>query len=235
MDTQTSFNDPPVNPQTQNSQSELLQQIVQSGENIQQTVPAEQPVAQVEYAGFWARFAAYMLDSLILGIPVAIVNVLLPIPILGMVLFFAYMICMLNFKQATLGKMAVGLKVTTSSGEKPEIGKIILRETIGKIVSGIILYVGFLMVAFTKKKQGLHDMIADTVVVWDPARKRRKWLVVVGIAFGLIMPIIIMIMLSSIIIVSTQAARQKAIDARNKLNAQQKVIEKVQIEMEQVK
>ncbi len=66
--------------------------------------------------------------------------------------------------QATLGKMAVGIKVTDLEGNRINFGKAFLRS-IGKIISGMIMYIGYIMAAFTEKKQGLHDMIANTLVL----------------------------------------------------------------------
>lgn len=67
-------------------------------------------------------------------------------------------------KQATLGKMAVGIVVTDMNGGRISFGNATGRF-FGKILSGLIIYVGFIMVAFTDKKQGLHDMMAGTLVV----------------------------------------------------------------------
>jgi uncharacterized RDD family membrane protein YckC len=66
--------------------------------------------------------------------------------------------------QATPGKMVLGLRVTTADGEPIGFGRATGRF-FGKIISGMICNVGYLMVAFTSRKQGLHDMIANTVVV----------------------------------------------------------------------
>jgi uncharacterized RDD family membrane protein YckC len=66
--------------------------------------------------------------------------------------------------QASVGKMALGIKVTDTEGQRISFGKAFLRS-IGKIVSGMIMYIGYIMAAFTDKKQGLHDMIANTLVV----------------------------------------------------------------------
>jgi uncharacterized RDD family membrane protein YckC len=66
--------------------------------------------------------------------------------------------------QATPGKMVFGLRVATAGGEPIGFGRATGRF-FGKIVSGMIFNVGYLMVAFTSRKQGLHDMIANTVVV----------------------------------------------------------------------
>jgi uncharacterized RDD family membrane protein YckC len=50
------------------------------------------------------------------------------------------------------------------NGERIPFGKALLRS-VGKILSQMIFYIGFIMAAFTEKKQGLHDMIAGTIVV----------------------------------------------------------------------
>jgi uncharacterized RDD family membrane protein YckC len=66
--------------------------------------------------------------------------------------------------QATLGKKAVGIIVTDLDGNRISFGKA-LGRLFAKIISAIILYIGFFMAGFTEKKQGLHDMIAGTLVV----------------------------------------------------------------------
>ena len=66
--------------------------------------------------------------------------------------------------QATIGKKMVGLKVTDENGERISFGKANARYW-SKILSALVFFVGFLMVAFTGKKQGLHDKIAATLVV----------------------------------------------------------------------
>jgi len=66
--------------------------------------------------------------------------------------------------QATVGKLVLGLKVTDASGGKLDFVKALIRQ-LGKIVSGIILLIGYIMAGFTEKKQALHDMIAGTLVV----------------------------------------------------------------------
>ncbi|KLE33875.1 hypothetical protein AAW00_12460 [Aurantiacibacter luteus] len=66
--------------------------------------------------------------------------------------------------QATLGKKALGLIVTDLNGNRISLARAIGRY-FGKFLSSIILLIGFIMVAFTEKKQGLHDMLASTLVV----------------------------------------------------------------------
>ncbi len=69
-----------------------------------------------------------------------------------------------SYRQATLGKMAMGIIVTDMNGERISF----LRATgryFGKIISSMILYIGYLMAAFTERKQALHDMMASTLVL----------------------------------------------------------------------
>jgi hypothetical protein len=67
-------------------------------------------------------------------------------------------------KQGTLGKMALGIKVTDLNGNRIDFSKASGRY-FGKIISSIILCIGYIMVAFTQKKQGLHDIMAGCLVV----------------------------------------------------------------------
>jgi uncharacterized RDD family membrane protein YckC len=66
--------------------------------------------------------------------------------------------------QATIGKMALGLKVTDVDGNSLDFVKSLIRN-VCKIISGMILFIGYIMAGFTEKKQGLHDIIAGTLVV----------------------------------------------------------------------
>jgi uncharacterized RDD family membrane protein YckC len=77
---------------------------------------------------------------------------------------FYYAIMESSKTQGSVGKLAMGIKVTDMNGERISFAKGLIRA-IGKIISGMILCIGYLMAAFTDKKQGLHDMIASTVVV----------------------------------------------------------------------
>jgi uncharacterized RDD family membrane protein YckC len=67
-------------------------------------------------------------------------------------------------RQATVGKIAVGLKVTDLNGQRISFARATGRH-FAKILSAMILMIGFIMVAFTERKQGLHDLLAGTLVV----------------------------------------------------------------------
>lgn len=66
--------------------------------------------------------------------------------------------------QATIGKLALGLRVTDMDGKNLDFVKALIRN-LSKIISGLILLIGYIMAAFTEKRQGLHDIIANTLVV----------------------------------------------------------------------
>jgi uncharacterized RDD family membrane protein YckC len=78
------------------------------------------------------------------------------------VLYFA--VCESSAWQGTLGKMALGIRVTDLQGKRISFPRALGRY-FAKILSAIILGIGFLMVAWTQRKQGLHDMICDTLVL----------------------------------------------------------------------
>jgi uncharacterized RDD family membrane protein YckC len=75
-----------------------------------------------------------------------------------------YVVMESSASQATLGKMALGVKVTDLYGRRISFGRALGRIA-SKIVSFLILCIGFIMAAFTEKQQGLHDMIARTLVM----------------------------------------------------------------------
>ncbi|MEL7626924.1 MAG: RDD family protein [Anaerolineaceae bacterium] len=137
-------------------------------QNNQQTMSAYNPV----YAGFWNRFAAIFIDGLILGafgwVLIRIFGVRddtffysLITTIAG---FLYYTLQESSSYQATLGKRLLGIKVTDLSGARISFGKAAVRY-LAKILSALILFFGFIMAAFTEKKQALHDMIAGTLVI----------------------------------------------------------------------
>lgn len=66
--------------------------------------------------------------------------------------------------QGTLGKKLLNLRVTDLAGNPVSFGRATARY-FGKILSGMTMYIGFIMVAFTERKQGLHDLLASTQVL----------------------------------------------------------------------
>lgn len=78
------------------------------------------------------------------------------------ILYFTFMESSKN--QATVGKMAMGIIVTDLNGGKLDFSKALVRN-LCKIISNFTMLIGYIMAAFTEKKQALHDMIASTLVV----------------------------------------------------------------------
>jgi uncharacterized RDD family membrane protein YckC len=124
--------------------------------------------ATAAYAGFWRRAAAILIDALILAIPSGIVLGILgrgagnlAVLVLDW-LYFAYQES--SEAQATIGKRALGIKVTDLEGNRLTFGRATGRY-FAKILSTITLGIGYLLAAFTVRKQALHDMVASTLVV----------------------------------------------------------------------
>ncbi|MEH7097798.1 RDD family protein [Neobacillus vireti] len=117
-----------------------------------------------KFAGFWKRFLAYFIDSLILYIPLYMVfgEYAFIFNLLFSWIYFAWMES--SKLQATLGKKVFGLKVINQSGRKITFKRAVGRY-FAKYISALTLGIGYLMAAFTKRKQGLHDKIANTFII----------------------------------------------------------------------
>lgn len=140
----------------------------------------------MQYGGFWRRFVAYIIDAIVLyivAIPIFMIagvgNMMSMDPAaqpeIGAGFWIAYLaVIVINWlyfallessgKQATLGKMALGMVVTDLDGNRISFGKATGRF-FGKLLSGLILLIGYIMAAFTERKQALHDMLAGTLVL----------------------------------------------------------------------
>jgi uncharacterized RDD family membrane protein YckC len=147
----------------------------------------------VQYAGFWLRVLSHLVDWLLLGMvrgaitlpfigiigigafgsdleynPAMLFMVLLAV---AAAMFFAFVTGWLYYafmesssKQATVGKIVVRLRVTDINYSRITFARASARY-FGRILSGLLLGVGFLMAAFTQQKQTLHDIIAGTLVL----------------------------------------------------------------------
>ena len=128
----------------------------------------------MEYAGFWRRVAAALIDGILVGIVSGIVTAIaggisdsaeITAQILLFVAAYVYYAGMESSAyQATVGKIALGIQVTDLNGNRISFLRALGRN-LAEILSALILLIGYIMVAFTAKKQGLHDMIAGTLVV----------------------------------------------------------------------
>lgn len=130
-------------------------------------------------AGFIIRAAAFILDSLIVGVLAAVFLGIFKLSgdskeNLVSVVFVVYLIISTFKYNQTLGKRFFGLKVISSKGNL-SIWRVILREFIGRIVSTIFLSLGYFWIIWDKQKQGWHDKIAKTYVVQiSPIGKSKK-------------------------------------------------------------
>ena len=118
------------------------------------------------YAGFWQRFLAGIIDSIIL---IVIEVILIFIPIIGWILslFVAWLYFAIQHsstKQATFGMRALDIKITNENH-----GKIGFWRATGNfyltVISALVVFIGFLMIAFTSKKQGFHNLISRTLCI----------------------------------------------------------------------
>ncbi|MBX7227233.1 MAG: RDD family protein [Chitinophagales bacterium] len=127
---------------------------------------------QPKFAGFWVRFIAFMIDSILLsifGILIGIQmdhNVFLGITAAQLVKLFYDAWMESGPKQGTFGKQFMHIKVVDDHGRRLTFSKAFIRSG-GKILSEIIFLIGYLMAAFDAHKQSLHDKLARTFVVKD--------------------------------------------------------------------
>ena len=137
--------------------------------------PVPTPEQRVAYAGFWIRVLAYFIDAILLSIAGVVLRL-----VLGLALGSTLLVLVVNWlyfalmessaSQATIGKTACGLRVTDESGRRISFGRATGRY-FAKFISAILLLIGFMMVGWTQRKQGLHDLIAGTLVV----RTKQNW------------------------------------------------------------
>lgn len=151
----------------------------------QQTIPLNPPKppkaltinSTIQYAGFWRRLAAHCIDfSILLFISFFLYFINSGIPsdaseflggMLGyyILLAFLYSPVMESFTcQGSIGKMALGIIVTDLNGKRLSWGQA-NRRHISKLASYLLFLIGFIMVAFTQKKQALHDKISGCLVL----------------------------------------------------------------------
>lgn len=158
-------------------------------ERLREGIP--QP-GQFRYAGFWIRFVAKFVDGIIIGIVSAGINMLVAFLVLGSPNYFGTAMLKYNAHQrltyqaisfplgvglaiayacffilrwdATPGKMALGLKLIRSNGDRLTAGRIVGRY-FSEWLSALILCFGYIMAGFDEEKRALHDRICDTRVI----------------------------------------------------------------------
>jgi uncharacterized RDD family membrane protein YckC len=122
------------------------------------------------YASLGRRCLAMLLDFMILAIPCLIASQI--IPVLGslMVLFFYAPVLESSEIRATLGKHLVGIQVSDPMGRRISFRAALVRNGL-KFVSSVLLCIGFFFALFTEKRQTLHDLLADTLVVYGRSER----------------------------------------------------------------
>ncbi len=140
------------------------------------------------FGGFWIRVGATIIDAILVQVVVIPLSFMVGIfigvagvaahsvgaelqlvssavgAIIGLAGGWLYSAAMeSSARQATLGKMVFGMKVTDLQGQRISFGRATGRH-FAKLLSGLILGIGFIMAGFTEKKQALHDMLANTLV-----------------------------------------------------------------------
>jgi len=132
-----------------------------------QAAPAPSPVAPGAYASFGTRFVAWLIDLIVILLGGGIVSAFTfgagaVLFLVGPWLYEAFMLS--SEWQATVGKRAMSIVVTGIDGKRISFARATGRH-FAKILSTFLLCVGYIMAAFTEKKQALHDMLAETLVV----------------------------------------------------------------------
>lgn len=125
----------------------------------------------MNYSGFWRRFSAYVIDSVILLVPGLMLGGMSFIygPGFGLLLGLLYFpVFESSIMSATPGKALMGMAVLTEAGERLGFKKAVIRY-LCRILSVMTVYIGYLMQVFTVKRQTLHDMISETVVIDRPS------------------------------------------------------------------
>ncbi len=143
-----------------------------------------------DYAGFWLRFVASIVDGFVCGVVLFVVLMIVggimvaikgpnggndpgPVEIVGgfviwgVAIVFPWLYSAFQEsspRQATLGKKMLGIHVTDLDGNRISFGQASGRH-FGKILSNMFCSIGFIMAGFTEKKQALHDLLAGTLVV----------------------------------------------------------------------
>lgn len=127
-------------------------------------------------AGFWIRVVATIIDGIIIGVIQFLLGLIFgdlmdtetnpgyayTISLILSIIYYVWF--QAQFRGQTLGKKITGIRVTKLDGGRVSFGRMFLREIIGKTLSVLILFIGFIMAAGSSKR-ALHDRIAGTIVV----------------------------------------------------------------------
>lgn len=148
-------------------------------EQVPEAVAASLP------AGFWLRATAALIDGLLVSLVQMVLGgllgwagraalgpgsetthlMVLTLGLFNLALWQTYKVFFTGYCGQTPGKMALRIRVIREDGRPVGYLRAFVREVIGKFISGALFGIGFLMVAFDRRKQGLHDRLAATLVI----------------------------------------------------------------------
>ncbi|GAA0467983.1 RDD family protein [Alkalibacillus silvisoli] len=138
----------------------------------------------VRFAGFWMRFWAYILDLVV----VFSINGIVLVPyqlltggdmfeigfwtvtaVINAIVLYAYFVLLTKYFNQTIGKKVFGIKVIRKDFEPLKWSDMVFREVVGRFIHRVLWFTNilYLVVAFDSQKQGIHDMIGDTRVVFE--------------------------------------------------------------------
>ena len=119
----------------------------------------------MNYSGFWRRFGAHIIDGAILTIPSLILAGMGPVGALGIFLGVAYYPVFESSSMcATPGKALLNMIVLSEGGERLTFKKAVIRYFC-RFLSALSMCIGYLIQPFTARRQTLHDLIAQSVVI----------------------------------------------------------------------
>jgi uncharacterized RDD family membrane protein YckC len=130
-------------------------------------------VAGFAIAGVGSRFIALLIDGVILGAIGGVIGLIVDgnpastngaVSLISIVISAAYFVGLIGSSGMTLGGRVLGVKVVDANGQQPSFGTAAIRW-IGSYISALILFIGYIMAFWDKKKQTLHDKMAGTLVV----------------------------------------------------------------------
>lgn len=127
---------------------------------------------QREYMGFWIRLLAILIDTVLILILMGVLSRIFGTAGLFVTYLFGlvYYVLFTTMQGQTIGKMVLGIQVVDSRGNIPSLGTALLREVVGKFVSGLLFDLGYAWAGWDPEKRAWHDHIAGTHVI----RKERE-------------------------------------------------------------
>lgn len=200
---------------------------------------------QPNFAGLLVRYAAFILDGFVLAVLYLLVGFIAiflsgqrfsirsveelksPLNLIFLSIFWCYNVIFITKNGATPGKRFFKVKVVRTDHTPVSLGRAALRETVGKLLSGLVFSLGYFWAAFDSKKQSWHDKIARTYVIYteilSTGRKATAYIV------ALLLPgLAVLGIAASMLLVAVNPARQidQARDAVRKsdiINLQQAI------------